>query len=553
LHFQSEREKNEKLIFPFATKTMSLVISENPLTYEDVLSVMLNPSIQVSYSSEVLEKITLAHDFIQQKVDEKAVVYGVTTGFGSMKDVPIPMDKVHQLQLNLIRSHAIGAGNPVPLYIVRGMLLLRATCIAQGHSGVSVKNANILLDALNKNVIPYVPEQGTVGASGDLSPLSFMILALIGEGQAWNPSTSKFEPSAEVMKQFNIDTIQMKAKEGLALNNGTQFMTSNLIYALYIALKALAAANLGVALTTEMLHGTSKALDHRVHEARGQIGQIETAEEIAHYVNPPSERAVKYAQKLVQEAYSLRCAPQVHGPVKETLSFVRSILEKEINSANDNPLIFVEKVPIDDGYALEGTVISGGNFHGQYLATAADYLGIAMSTLTNVSERRLERLINSSLDNRNPGGKKHIPSFAVEDAGLNSGLMILQYMAAGIAAENRQLANPGSVHSIPTCENSEDFVSMGGWACRKAVIMATNASKVIACEIYAGKMSSFFASEKTTESLERVLASMNFEKFIVDRHYQNEYDKVLEMVLNGKLIEVSQETDISMHGHRALF
>lgn len=531
-----------------------LIISPNGLTIADVINVMKNPAVKVSFSKEIADNIEDAHAFIQAQMQEKSVIYGVTTGFGSLKNISIPSDKVKELQINLIRSHAIGTGEPVANDIVRSMLLLRSNCIAQGHSGVSLRNANILLDALNKNVIPYVPCQGTVGASGDLSPLSFMILALMGESQLWDPEVGSFQPSAQVMKKFNIDMLELGAKEGLALNNGTQFMTSILIKSLAMAVDVLHNANMAVALTTEMLLGTSKALDPRIHQVRPHPGQILTAAEIRNYVLPASEITNKHSKGLVQEAYSIRCVPQVHGLVHDTLQFVSNVLEKEINSANDNPLIFVRREYAEDKttYKLVGDVVSGGNFHGQYPASAADYLGIAMATLANISERRLERLVNGSLDNRNKDGKKHIPSFAVEDAGVNSGLMILQYMAAGITAENRQLANPGSVHSIPTCENSEDHVSMGGWACRKGLTMTENTAKVVACEIYAAKMASFYVKEKTTPCLQNVLNRMPFPQMTVDRFYKPEYDQVLEMVKTNTLLEIANDREVSMTSHRQL-
>ena len=407
-----------------------IILNGANLTLTQVYDVMHRRSGKVSVDSKALGRVAIAQKFILDAVANNKVIYGVTTGFGSMCDRCISADDAAKLQVNLIRSHAIGTGNPVPPEIVRTMLLLRINCIAKGNSGVSVDNLETLLNALNQDVLPEVFEQGSVGASGDLCPLSHLMLGLMGEGRILHPKTKQFEDASAVLKEFSIRPLCLGAKEGLALNNGTQFITSYLAWAYDVAVKAHEASLVAGALTLEMLHGTGKAYDARISNVRPHPGQVETAERFRDLLTQPdgttSEIATKYASSRVQEAYSLRCGPQIHGPVLDLLAQVEKVLEVEINSANDNPLLFPE----------DGVVLSGGNFHGQYPAIAADLLALAMATLANLSERRLERLVNGeiNLHKKTDGTRgKHLPSFLVDDAGLNSGVMILQYQAAAFS------------------------------------------------------------------------------------------------------------------------
>ena len=509
----------------------TLVLTGNTLTLQDVLQVMKRQGVTVTISHEAMKRIQDAHTMIIKAVSEGKVIYGVTTGFGSMCDTCISPEQAGQLQVNLIRSHAIGTGNAVPTEIVRSMLLLRLNCIAKGHSGVSPANVAILLDALNKDVLPEVFEQGSVGASGDLCPLSHMILGLIGEGRIRNPRTGQHEDAASVLKEHNITPMVLGPKEGLALNNGTQFITSYLVWAYNLASSAQSHGIIAGALTLEMLHGTSKAYDTRITEVKPHPGQVDVTNELNKLLlhDGPSEIARKYAAKRVQEAYSLRCGPQIMGPVEDILMSVHKTLLVEINSANDNPLLFPGE---------NNTVLSGGNFHGQYISIAADQLALAMATLANLSERRLERLVNGNINlHRQADGTmaKHLPSFLVEDAGLNSGTMILQYQVAALAAENRHLATPASVHTIPTCENCEDIVSMGGWAARKAYQSAQNCVRVVAAELYAGGLAAAFTPEKTTLPLQKILADMNVRRMDQDRYYKPELDRIVAMVESNVL------------------
>lgn len=500
-----------------------IVLTGDSLSLDDLDVVMSRTQpFFVAMHADAYSRIVQSCTFIQEAAKSGKVIYGVTTGFGSLSSQVIAASDTALLQLNLIRSHAIGTGPAVTPAIVRSMLLLRLNCIAKGCSGVSLATVETLLAALNKDVLSEVPEQGSVGASGDLCPLSHLMLGLIGEGRILNPKSGKFEDAAAVLQEFEIKPLVLGAKEGLALNNGTQFITSYLAQAYILANRALYAGTIASALTLEMLHGTATAFDERISAVRPHAGQVAVAQQLRGYLSPPSQIA-KELVKNVQEAYSLRCVPQIHGTVFDLLQQVQTILCVEINSANDNPLIFGNEV------------LSGGNFHGQYPALASDLLAIAMSTLANVCERRLERLVNGNVNIDKGQAKKHIPSFLVDNAGLNSGMMILQYQAAALAAENRHLAAPASIHTIPTCENQEDVVSMGGWSARKALQSAKNCARVVAAELYAGAMASHYTEQKTTDFLQQIIGKINPVRMTVDRYYKPEVDAVVKLVEDGLL------------------
>ena len=502
-------------------------LTGHSLDLDIVEQVMNRTGITVAMSQEAVARIKRAHAFIQEAAQQNKVIYGVTSGFGSMSNRVIDYKDTAQLQVNLIRSHAIGTGDPVGPEIVRCMLLLRLNCFAHGCSGVSLATVNTLLDALNKDVLPLVPEQGSVGASGDLVPLSHMVLGLMGEGMVRDPADNLFYEAKVVLEKYGVTPLHLGAKEGLACNNGTQFLSSFLIQSLILAKRVARAGLVASALTLEMLHGTSAAFDARIQEVRPHPGQVQVAADLRELLSPPSEIAQTLV-KNVQEAYSLRCIPQIHGPIHDMLEQVEKVVLVEMNSVNDNPALFFD----EDGV---GSVISGGNFHGQYPAVAGDQLALAMSILANVSERRLERLVNGNINIAKGSDKKHLPSFLVDNAGLNSGTMILQYMAASLAAENRHLAAPACVHSIPTCENQEDHVSMGAWACRKALQTAKNAARVVAAELYAGGLASFYTAAKTTPALEKVIADIHPVRMTEDRYYKEEFDVVVDLVERGQI------------------
>lgn len=405
-----------------------------------------------------------AHQYVHDVVKSEKPVYGINTGFGKLSDVSIPKDDVSKLQENLLKSHACGVGNPFSDEIVRGMMLLRVNALIRGNSGIRIEVLEKLVEMLNKNVCPVVFEKGSLGASGDLAPLSHMSLPLIGLGECFY--NGKRMSSLDAFKQADIEPIKaLKAKEGLSLINGTQAMTSVGAFTVYDAYKLAEISNVSLGLTMEALHGIIDAYDERVHIVRGHIGQLYVAKHVREILSG-SGNITRQGEERVQDAYSIRCAPQVHGATFDALEFVKEKVEIEMNAVTDNPIIFA-----DDGIA-----ISAGNFHGQPLALPFDYLGIAISELANISERRLERMVNPSLSNG-------LPPFLVSNPGINSGFMIVQYSAASLVSENKVLSHPASVDSIPSSANQEDHVSMGTIAARKANSILDNARKVIAMEI----------------------------------------------------------------------
>lgn len=441
-----------------------VVINGNDLTLEEFIKVTREGAI-VEISDEAVKRVKKARDLVDKFVEEDKVVYGITTGFGKFSDVVITGEETKILQRNLIISHSCGVGEALDEEIVRGILLLRANALAKGYSGIRLSTLNTLIDMLNKKVHPIIPEKGSLGASGDLAPLSHMVLVMIGEGEAIYEG--KRISGKDAMEKAGIETVELVSKEGLALINGTQVMTSIGAHTIYDAIMLSKTADIAAALTVEALNGITDAFDPRVHKARGHEGQINTGKNLLSLLEN-SKMTTKQGEKRVQDAYSLRCAAQIQGASKDCFKYVKEKVEIEMNAATDNPLIFVE----------EEEVISGGNFHGQPMALSFDFLGIGISELGNLSERRLERLVNPALSNG-------LPAFLVKKGGLNSGFMIVQYSAASLVSENKVLSHPASVDSIPSSANQEDHVSMGTIAGRKAKEILENVRKVIAMEVLA--------------------------------------------------------------------
>ncbi len=452
---------------------MKLKIDGKSLTLEKIdFFLKENPTVELT--AEAKKKVNKARALVEKWVAEDKVVYGVTTGFGEFANVKISKEEDAQLQENLIVSHATGVGENLPPFIVKIMMLLRANALASGHSGIRLQTLQLLIDMMNNNIIPVIPSQGSVGSSGDLAPLAHLVLGMIGEGdvQIFDKVTEETEKfgktvsSKSALKKFGLNPVKLSAKEGLALINGTQMMTA---FASYICIKAkslIKQVDISAALSHEALRATDKAYDVRLHELRPYKGQIETAKNMLALLNHSEIRNSHLENDpRVQDSYSLRCIPQIHGASRDTIDYVCSKVEIEINSVNDNPLIFPN----------EGDHLEGGNFHGQPIALVMDFMGIALSELANVSERRIERLVNGSLSS--------LPRFLTEHGGLNSGLMIAQYTAAALVSENKVLAHPASVDSIPTSANQEDHNSMGSIAARKCFNILKNVQKVIAIEM----------------------------------------------------------------------
>ena len=442
---------------------MKLVVGDRKLRLEDLINVTRN-GYQVEISEAAYEKIARARKLVDTYVEEKRVSYGITTGFGKFCDTVISKEETGKLQRNLIMSHSCGVGNPLPIDVVRGIMLLRVVNLTKGYSGARKVTVDTLVEMLNKGVTPFIPEKGSLGASGDLAPLAHMVLVMLGLGKAFYKG--ELLEGKEAMEKAGVAILpELSSKEGLALINGTQVMTSVGAHATYDAINLMKHLDLAGALTIEALNGITCAFDSRVHEIRGHQGQIRTAENFRKMLEG-SGNTTKQGDLRVQDPYVLRCIPQIHGASKDALEYLRYKVETEMDAVTDNPIIFVDT---DD-------VISGGNFHGQPMALVFDYLGIAISEMANVSERRIERLVNPNL---NYG----LPAFLVENGGVNSGFMIVQYAAAAVVSENKVLAHPASVDSIPSSANQEDHVSMGTIAARKAGEIMRNARKVIAMEL----------------------------------------------------------------------
>ncbi len=439
----------------------TVIITGHSLTLDELVAVCRN-NVPVALSDEAKENILLSRAVVDRLVDDDAVVYGITTGFGKFSDVTITPDECKLLQKNLIITHAVGAGEPFAQEIVRGMMLLRANNLAKGFSGVCLSTVQTLVDMLNKGVTPVVPQKGSLGASGDLAPLSHMVLPMLGLGEA--TYMGQRLTGAEAMRRAGIKTVELVAKEGLALINGTQAMTATGALALYDAMTCMKLADIAAALSFEANRGIEDALDPRVHAIRPHKGQRATAANLRRLLHR-SRNVTQQGEIRVQDAYSLRCVPQIHGASRDALNYVFSKVEIEMNSVTDNPIVFDET----------SEAISAGNFHGQPMALSFDFLGIALSEIANVSERRLERLVNPSL-----GG---FPAFLVKNGGINSGFMIVQYSAAALVSENKVLAHPASVDSIPSSAGQEDHVSMGTIAARKAAEIEKNVRRVLTMEI----------------------------------------------------------------------
>src|SRR5271169_6696116 len=430
----------------------------------------------VEISPAARERMIASRKVIERLVQSDTAVYGVNTGFGKMASVRISREQIGELQVNLVRSHACGVGAPLSEVETRAMLVLRANAIAKGLSGVRPLVAETLCEMLNQRVHPVIPSQGSVGASGDLAPLAHLAQVAIGEGEAI--FQGRRISGAEAMKATVITPLALEAKEGLALLNGTQAMLALLSLALREAEIAVNTADVSAALSLDALRGSPAAFDERIAAARPYAGHAITAGNLRRLNEGSAIRESHRAaekDKRVQDAYSLRCTPQVHGAVRDALAQVRATLAVELNSATDNPLVFVNKS--GDSGAGSGEVISGGNFHGQPLAMAADQMAVALATLAGISERRIEQMTNPQTS--------LLPAFLVREAGLNSGFMILQVAAAALASEMKALAVPHSVDSIPTSANQEDYVSMGMGAARRLQPMLANLRNILAIELLA--------------------------------------------------------------------
>jgi len=511
----------------------ALHINGNTLSLEELREVVRERR-PVLLEPDARERVQRARTVVEELVANDRLAYAITTGVGKLSDVRISREQNRELQVNLLRSHAVGVGDPLGEAEVRAMMLLRANSLAKGLSGVRETVIDTLCEMLNRGVHPVVPSQGSVGASGDLAPLAHLALVLIGEGEAVLGGTRL--SGAEAMKRADIKPLALEAKESISLINGTQAMLAiGCLTQLSAEVLADSADVLG-AMSLDALHGTDAAFDERVHLARPHVGQVMVAKHLRRMLEGSEIRASHLECARVQDAYSLRCIPQVHGAVRDTLAFSRQVFETEMNSAVDNPLVFVrQSVPGEKtGANAEGDIVSGGNFHGEPLAFALDYMAIALSALAGISERRIDRLVN-------PTSNEGLPPFLAAGAGLNSGFMMPQVTAAALASENKVLAHPASVDSITTSGNKEDYVSMGMTAALKLQRVVSNTRLILAIEAAAAAQALDFLSpvksSKRCEQAKAVVRAVS-PRVDQDRVLAGDFVKLAEMIESGKLADV---------------
>ncbi len=517
----------------------ALHINGNDLTLEAVREVAIEGRA-VLLAPDARERVDNARAVVEEIVKGNKVSYAITTGVGKLSDVRIAGDQIRELQVNLVRSHAVGVGDPLPVTETRAMMLLRANSLAKGHSGVRAIVLDTLCELLNRNVTPFVPSQGSVGASGDLAPLAHLALVLIGEGECITEDFARVS-TAPVLKRCDIKPLVLEAKEAVSLINGTQAMLGIGTLALLAAEILVDSADVISAMTLDALRGTDVAFDERIHRARPHAGQIASAANLRKMLEGSQIRESHRECGRVQDAYSLRCIPQVHGAVRDTLANCRQTFEIEANSAVDNPLVFTSPERVGTGVHARpaeqssasnpAEVLSGGNFHGEPLAFALDFLAIALSALAGISERRIERLVNPALN-------EGLPPFLAPGAGLNSGFMMPQVTAAALVSENKVLAHPASVDSITTSGNKEDYVSMGMTAAVKLRKVVENTRNVLAIEAIAAAQALDFVDplktgkrgQKAHESIRSVCAAMD-----KDRVMYEDFARTSKLIADGKV------------------
>jgi histidine ammonia-lyase len=496
-----------------------LLIDGHSLTLENVARVARGEIADVKLSDSARSNLVAARDLVERRVASGERVYGVTTGFGRLAEVVIPPRERVRLQRNVIVSHAAGTGAPLDREATRALMVLRANTLAHGHSGCTIRCVELLLDALREGIHPVVPEFGSVGASGDLVPLAHVALALLGEGEV--EMNGRRMPAAEALRAAGLAPLEVGEKDGLALINGTQFCTALGVLALLEAERALEALEVAGALSLDALKGSPGPFAPIIQQVRPHPGQAASAARLTALLEGSEIReSHRHGDPRLQDAYSLRCMPQVHGAARDALGYVRRVLEVEVNSATDNPLVFPET----------GEILSGGNFHGQIVAQALDLLAIAAADLAAISERRLDRLLNPDTSG--------LPAFLARSPGVESGLMMLQTAAADQLTELRVLATPASCHSVPTGAGREDHVSMGPTSARKARRAAWCLSYVVAAELLtAAEAIEHHRPLRTGPVLERVIARLRevVPPLTADRALTGDVERVTELVRSGAI------------------
>ncbi|EFC47317.1 histidine ammonia lyase [Naegleria gruberi] len=553
-----------------------IVLDGDNLTCEQLYQIGYDIKTRIQLSEEAKERVVEARKIVDDIISTDQVKYGINTGFGSFATTVIAKQDIEDLQKNLIRSHSAGVGEYLSLERSKMLLALRINVLAKGFSGIRLDTVEKLVKAFNAGCISAVPCKGSVGASGDLAPLAHMALGMMGEGLMYNPSTKTYEDAAKVLKEHGLEPIQVQAKEGLALINGTQFICALGTEALVRSVNATRVADIVGAMTLEALRGTFKAFDARIHAARRHTGQVKVAGRMRSLLF--SEKTVGNEKKFeiseisgshlncsrVQDAYTLRCIPQVHGIVNDTVEFCKNIMENELNAATDNPMVFSNKkgsqvpnshhIHLDDENSrselhlttsLENDeqIVSGGNFHGEYPAKAMDFLAIGITELANISERRIARLIDGNLSG--------LPAFLVKDGGLNSGFMIAHCTASALTSENKVLVHPSSNDTLSTSAAKEDHVSMGPFASLKCLDVVKNVEYVLAIELMCACQGvDLLRPLKTTPILEKVyqLVRSVVPKYEKDRFLSPDIENICQLIKSGKLWEtVKDDLETYMH------
>ncbi len=496
-----------------------IIFGKHRTTITDIVNIARN-NARVRLSENAKKRITQTRKLIERWVKEGKTIYGVTTGFGALSDVTISRDDARGLQENILKSHAAGVGDVLDREVVRAIMALRVKDMARGHSGIHLNTVSCLMDLLNHDVCPVVPEKGSVGASGDLVPLAHLSLVLIGKGEAF--LKGRRQKGGTVLRKTGIKPVCLEAAEGLALINGTQVMTAIGVLAVHDALRLLKMTDIAAAMSLEVLMGSRTEFDPRIHQIRPHPGQMVSADNMSKITQNSSIISSHKDCSRVQDAYTLRCSPQVHGASRDAIHYSKKVVKTEMNSSTNNPLFFADTEEF----------LLGGNFHGQPVALAMDFMSMAAAELANISERRIERLVNPDLSG--------LPAFLVKDGGMNSGFMIAQYTAASLVSENKVLSHPASVDSIPTSANKEDHVSMGTISARKCRDIIKNTEHVIAIELLcAAQAMDLFTNTKPGEGTHAAYKIIrdNVPHLEKDRILSKDIWKMMQVVTNGEIID----------------
>ncbi|MCO4793805.1 MAG: histidine ammonia-lyase [Bacteriovoracaceae bacterium] len=500
---------------------MTIELTGKDLTFDQVFDVAHKANNQeVKIKSSNLELMNKSRALVLKIVENNEPIYGINTGFGALSDKHIPKEKLKDLQYNLIRSHCTGVGAPFDIPTSRAILLIRANCLTSGYSGINPSLVQLILDFINKDITPVIPSKGSVGASGDLAPLSHLALALIGEGEVFYKGERT--SSLEAMKAEGLTPGELGPKDGLALINGTAVISALGSLAVKRSQILLESCDIIASLTLEGLRGTTKAYYHKIHELKPQPGQLECARNLNRLLTESEIMNSHAGCGKVQDPYSLRCLPQVHGASRQAYNHARDVIKIEINSVTDNPLVFPDT----------GEVVSGGNFHGQAPAFALDYLAMGMAEVSNISERRVEKMMNPTFSD--------LPAFLTKDSGLNSGLMIAHVTSAALASENKYLCHPASIDSIPTSTDKEDHVSMGVTSGRKLHEVLDNVTSSLAIELLcAGQAIELLRPLKSNEALESLMTLVRkyVEPIEEDRTFHKDIEVLESIVSTGQVVD----------------